>query len=380
MNIHPVAEIFPRMPATEFAALKSDIAAHGLREPVWTKDGAIIDGRHRWRACEELGVECPVREYEGADLVAFVVSLNLRRRHLDESQRAMVAASLANLGEGRHSATASIEAVSQANAAQMLNVSRSAVQRAAAVREAGVPELVSAVQDGLVSVSAAADVATLAPEDQSEVVARGEREILLAAKEIRARKADDRRAERVAKIVEISKGNGVMAQGSYPVIYCDPPWRYDHIETESRAIENQYPTMSIDEIKGMALGDIAADDCVLFMWATSPKLAEAMEVLTAWGFVYRTCAVWDKQVIGMGYYFRQQHELLLVATKGNPVTPSPANRPSSVVSVKRGEHSRKPDEFYTLIENMYPEFAKVELFARGSRAGWSAWGNQAVAA
>lgn len=170
MNIHPVAEIFPRMPAAEFEALKADIAAHGLREPAWAKDGAIIDGRHRWRACEELGVECPVREYEGADLVAFVVSLNLRRRHLDESQRAMVAASLANLGEGRPSATASIEAVSQTNAAQMLNVSRSAVQRAAAVFADGSPELVSAVQDGLVSVSAATEAAELDADTQRAIV------------------------------------------------------------------------------------------------------------------------------------------------------------------------------------------------------------------
>lgn len=92
MNTHPVADIFPRMSAASFEALKSDIAEHGLREPVWTNGGAIIDGRHRWQACSELGIPCPTREYEGADLVAFVVSLNLQRRHLDENQRAMVAA------------------------------------------------------------------------------------------------------------------------------------------------------------------------------------------------------------------------------------------------------------------------------------------------
>lgn len=169
MQIHPVAEIFPRMPATEFAALKSDIAAHGLREPVWTKDGAIIDGRHRWRACEELGVECPVREYEGADLVAFVVSLNLRRRHLDESQRAMVAASLANLGEGRPE-TAQICAVSQTAAADMLNVSRRMVQSAVAVKRDGADELVAAVQDGLVSVSAATEAVELDADTQRAIV------------------------------------------------------------------------------------------------------------------------------------------------------------------------------------------------------------------
>lgn len=169
MNIHPVAEIFPRMPAAEFEALKADISAHGLREPAWAKDGAIIDGRHRWRACEELGVECPVREYEGADLVAFVVSLNLRRRHLDESQRAMVAASLATLGRGRQSNTP-IGVFTQREAAELLNVAERSVQRAAAVRADGAPELVSAVQDGLVSVSAATEAAELDADTQRAIV------------------------------------------------------------------------------------------------------------------------------------------------------------------------------------------------------------------
>jgi N6-adenosine-specific RNA methylase IME4 len=116
------------------------------------------------------------------------------------------------------------------------------------------------------------------------------------------------------------------------------------------------------------------------MWATSPKLAEAFEVLDAWGFSYRTCAVWDKQKIGMGYYFRQQHELLLVAVRGTPPTPLPANRPASIFSYPRGEHSSKPHEVYEVIEAMYPELPKLEMFCRTPRAGWGAWGNQAKAA
>ncbi|WP_434664761.1 MT-A70 family methyltransferase [Paraburkholderia sp. A3BS-1L] len=187
-----------------------------------------------------------------------------------------------------------------------------------------------------------------------------------------------RRAERIAYILDICTGNAPLdgiAQ-RYPVLYVDPPWRYEHVKTESRAIENQYPTMSLEEIKALPVAEIAFDDCVLFMWATSPKLAEAFEVLTAWGFTYRTCAVWDKQKIGMGYYFRQQHELLLVATRGDPIVPEPYARAPSVFSYPRAEHSAKPVECYAMIEAMYPELPRLEMFARLSRGGWDAWGNQ----
>lgn len=386
MRVHPVADIFPRMTAAEYAALRDDIEAHGQREPIWVFDGQIIDGRHRAQACEDLGIEPAVREYDGdeSSLVAFVVSLNLHRRHLDESQRAIVAGRLSNLRDGQRADQAApigAPAVSQDAAAELLNVGRRSVQRAREVLDHGAPELVAAVERGEVSVSAAASVAEMPKEAQAEIIARGEREILEAAKAIRTKKAETRRAERVEKIVEISKGNAPLGQIAerYPVIYADPPWRYEHIETESRAVENQYPTMALDEIKALDLDAITLDDCVLFMWATSPKLAEAFEVLNAWGFEYRTCAVWDKQKIGMGYYFRQQHELLLVAVRGQPLTPAPANRPSSVLSFPRGEHSAKPAEVYELIEAMYPELPKLEMFCRSPRDGWGAWGNQAAA-
>ncbi|MGQ0563323.1 MAG: MT-A70 family methyltransferase, partial [Gemmatimonadota bacterium] len=162
--------------------------------------------------------------------------------------------------------------------------------------------------------------------------------------------------------------------GRYDVIYADPPWRYEYVKTESRAIENHYPTMSREEIAALSVP--AIDDCVLFLWATSPKLADAMYVIQEWRFVYRTCAVWDKGQIGMGYYFRQQHELLLVATRGNPGTPEPSERVGSVVHSPRADHSQKPGIFYELIERMYPHAARCELFARNERVGWASWGNE----
>jgi N6-adenosine-specific RNA methylase IME4 len=164
----------------------------------------------------------------------------------------------------------------------------------------------------------------------------------------------------------------------YSLIYADPPWRYEHAKTKSREIENQYPTMALDEICALPVDSFAADDCTLLMWTTSPKLAESMEVIHAWGFNYRTCAVWDKERMGMGYYFRQQHELLLVATKGSPGVPDPSVRVSSVFRFKRDEkHSSKPVEVAEAIEAMYPNAKKIELFCRSPRDGWDVWGNQA---
>jgi N6-adenosine-specific RNA methylase IME4 len=132
--------------------------------------------------------------------------------------------------------------------------------------------------------------------------------------------------------------------------------------------------MDLDDISALKVP--SAKNCVLFLWATAPKLREALKVIDSWGFEYKTHAVWDKQKIGMGYYFRGQHELLLVATKGEPGTPLPADRPSSLISIPRTGHSEKPVLVYELLEQMYPNKQYFEMFARNERSGWQAWGNQ----
>lgn len=165
-------------------------------------------------------------------------------------------------------------------------------------------------------------------------------------------------------------------QSRFTIIYADPPWEYDYSKSDSRRIENNYPTMPIEAICALPVDSVAAADCVLFVWATSPKLAEAMRVIDAWGFTYRTSMVWVKDKIGMGYYARQRHELLLIATRGTLPVPDPAVRPDSVVEAPRLEHSAKPHRFYSLIEAMYPDMPRLELFARNTRPGWTAWGNE----
>jgi N6-adenosine-specific RNA methylase IME4 len=146
-----------------------------------------------------------------------------------------------------------------------------------------------------------------------------------------------------------------------PVIYADPPWRYEFAVSGSRQIENQYPTMSVEDI---AKEDPAPEeDAVLFMWVTSPKLPEGLQVMQAWGFTYRTSMVWVKPQIGMGYYARSQHEFLLIGTLGSLPAPLPENRPSSVIDGRRTEHSAKPD-LRPMLNSMYPDLWKREMFSR----------------
>lgn len=165
-----------------------------------------------------------------------------------------------------------------------------------------------------------------------------------------------------------------LPEGEYQVILADPPWRYEFSETSMRAVENQYPTMGLEDISDLDIP--SADKAVLFLWATAPKLEEALQVLNAWGFTYKTCAVWDKEIIGMGYWFRGQHELLLVGVKGGMETPNPENRVSSVIKERRDKHSKKPGKVYEIIEAMFPGRRYIELFAREQRPGWGCWGNE----
>jgi N6-adenosine-specific RNA methylase IME4 len=164
----------------------------------------------------------------------------------------------------------------------------------------------------------------------------------------------------------------------YSLILADPPWRYDFSNTSGRAVENHYPTMDISDLCKLPVGGIAADNSILFLWATSPKLPEAFEVMKAWGFDYKTCAIWRKSGMGLGYYFRQDHELLLIGTRGTPGVPPPEARVSSVVDASKSRHSEKPEVFRDLIEAMYPQSKRVELFCRKPREGWTVWGNEVV--
>ena len=171
---HPLANIFPLIDGQAYQELMADVAKHGVREPVWLYEGKILDGRNRYRAAMAMGVECPTRKYIGDDATGFVISLNLHRRHLTESQRAMVGAKLANMKQGQRTdiePSANLQNVSQSDAAELLNVSPRSVASAAKVQAEAPLEVVRAVEQGAMSVSLAAKVVELSEADISEITA-----------------------------------------------------------------------------------------------------------------------------------------------------------------------------------------------------------------
>ena len=166
-------------------------------------------------------------------------------------------------------------------------------------------------------------------------------------------------------------------EGPFELVYADPPWQLGHPDSKN-APENHYPCMPLDEIKALPIP--AADDAVLFLWAVNGLLPEALEVMAAWGFEYRTNLVWAKPSVGLGVWARNRHELLLIGRRGTISPPEPDQRPDSVIEAPRHRHSTKPDAVYELIETAYPHLSKLELFHRGhARPGWTTWGNQSDA-
>lgn len=180
------------------------------------------------------------------------------------------------------------------------------------------------------------------------------------AKAIRARK--------------LSKPAQVDSIGPFDLIVADPPWLYEHCGVRNWGVENHYPPASLARIRSHKPD--ASKNSILLLWATAPKLEEALQVMTAWGFKYRTCAVWDKELTGMGYWWRVQHELLLLGTRGKPRATPESERIPSLFRSRRGKHSVKPVAVMEWIERAFPHLSKLEMYCRSPRPGWAAWGNE----
>ena len=173
-----------------------------------------------------------------------------------------------------------------------------------------------------------------------------------------------------------------LPRGRYRVIYADPPWWYgtpQHGKTEQVAtLGTHYPSMKTGAICDLPVGDMAADNAVLFLWATSPLLFEAKAVIDAWGFTYKASIVWDKVLHNVGHYVSVRHEFLLICTRGSCL-PDSDKLHDSVVSIERTAHSAKPEQFRDIIDEMYTPVKgdRLELFARAATPKhWASWGNQ----
>lgn len=173
--------------------------------------------------------------------------------------------------------------------------------------------------------------------------------------------------------------------GEFGTVLADPPWRFQNktgkIAPEHKRLR-RYDTLSLEEIKSIPVGSIAAEKSHLYLWVPNALLADGLEVLKAWGFTYKTNLVWFKtrkdggpDGRGVGFYFRNVTELVLFGVKGSLRTGARGRSQVNLLSSMKREHSRKPDELYEIIETCSPG-PYLELFARGSRSKWATWGNE----
>ena len=356
---HPQAARVPAMVADEYQAFLLDIAVRGLQAPLEiTPAGIVLDGHQRLRAAIELGLETvPVVVVpHTVDEVEYMLLAALRRRQLSDSQRAALAVELEQVRHAREQARSRSNAnlkqgtigpevatlpprqgKTRDHAAQLAGVSARLIQDALTVQQAD-PDLFEQVKAGRIPAS-------------------------VASRRIRRQHRDLHLPEALP-----------LPNGPFQVVYADPPWQLGNPDGPY-APENHYPTLTLDQLK--ALQPPATEDALLYLWAVNCLLPEALKLMEAWGFVYKTNLVWVKPSIGLGKWTRNRHELLLLGRKGSHPPPDPEDLPDSVIEADRRRHSQKPDQVYELIERAHPTASKLELFARGTTPpGWTTWGNQ----
>jgi N6-adenosine-specific RNA methylase IME4/ParB-like chromosome segregation protein Spo0J len=354
LRLHPSCAEVPVMAEAEYESFRADIRERGILVPLEiSTEGIVLDGRHRLRAASQLHLKTvPVRIVTPADEHEHVLLAALQRRHLSASQRAALTVELDWYREAK----------AQAEQNRLANLTSSENKPPLPARGERTRELGARLAG--VSTRTLQDASTVHEHDPQlfEQVKRGVVPVHRAARKVR-------RAQRDASLPSAPP----LPEGPFELIYADPPWQLGN-PNGAHAPENHYPTLPNDEIANLRVP--AAPSAVLFLWAVNCRLPQAFEVMRAWGFAYTTNLAWVKPSIGLGNWTRNRHELLLVGRRGNVALPDPEDRPDSVIEAKRGRHSEKPARVYELLERMYPQKSKLELFARRARHGWAAWGNQ----
>jgi len=377
-------KLIPPLTPDEYKQLETNCIEEGIRDAIITWNGYIIDGHNRYKIAQDwcLVFKLEPKEFKSEqDVKVWMILNQFGRRNIGNYTRAKLALELEDIFKEKAKENLKLAAEKTNTGFQIsekaLNlfdeekpIKKIEIEKVNSVKE--VAKLADLSHDTIAKVKKIEEKA--APEIK-EKLSTGELTINQAYQDI---KKEEKKEEFKEKRKLISEQVNHVDINDIPekfdVIYCDPPWRYDFSETTNREIENHYTTMECKDICKMNVP--AADNCVLFMWATAPKLLEAIEVIKAWGFEYKTHAIWDKEKIGMGYWFRGQHELLMVATKGKVSPPDSAIRISSVIKEERTKHSKKPDCVAEYIELAFFEKSKIELFCREPRKGWYSFGNQ----
>ncbi|MBR8000400.1 MT-A70 family methyltransferase [Burkholderia vietnamiensis] len=371
------------------AALEQSLREIGqVNDIITAHDGAfVLDGRDLLAACKAVGIEPRIRDLGDLaddEMAAYAHHGNAMRKDLPAGARALMAAARATRtrGSNQHDAGA---APSIAQAAAEAGVSSDSVLRAKTVAASGCDALISKVAEGAIPVSVAEKLVKAAKGDSTLIERMVESGIGRVQRELYKDEVLKPKRERAHQLAAqnpvAARQLDDFAEGSFEVIQADFPWRYTNMSTGSGDPSHHYPLMSLDEIKAMPIGRLAAPNSVMFMWCVNAMLPEAIEVMKHFGFNYAHNIVWakDSHVISNGAVI-SRHEILLVGRRGLTLHQrDEAKIPSwHWTKGETFEHSQKPAWFSEQIDRMYPDCTKLELFARAPRAGWTTWGNELV--
>jgi N6-adenosine-specific RNA methylase IME4 len=279
----------------------------------------------------------------------------------------------------------------------MFNISRRSVQHATTVLKQGAPELQSAVQEGIIAVSTAAEIAERPREEQKAILdalprdeagkltPEAKKEIRKVAKEVRTEDQAVKKQKRAEKEAALGAKIRALPEIKAGLIISDFEWHFK-VRSEDTGMDrhasNHYVTAkeshTPEEIveRQRERMQVAADDCIHLMWCPASFNAIALKVMELQGFKYVSQFAWIKPGIGTGFWVRDKHELLLIGVRGKVPAPAMGDQFDSAIPADKGEHSEKPDFQYEIAEHYFPSLPKIELNARRHREGWIQWGNQ----
>jgi N6-adenosine-specific RNA methylase IME4 len=362
--------LLPPLTSDEYKTLEESIIENGCREPLIVWNDILIDGHNRFEICSKHNIDYQIKEIhaENIDEVkVWIIDNQKGRRNLTDGWKFELAQVKKEilLKQGREKQK---ETLMRGNSAPVLSIIDKTEHN---TRD----EIASELGWSTGKVAIADKVWKEAKPEIKEKIKNGEVTFNQAYTDI---KREKKKEEIKQKQIEQSKNykNVKMPDKIYRIIYADPPWKYNDKQEISSlgGAGKHYLTMTINEICNMKLPKIN-DDAVLFLWVTAPLLEDVFKIINAWGFKYKAQFIWDKIQHNMGHYNSVRHEILLICTKGS-CTPDNKKLYDSVQSIKKTEHSRKPDEFRNIIDTLYPYGNRIELFARTKTENWDAWGNE----
>ena len=369
--------LIPPLTTEEYKQLERNILEEGIRDPLVTWNGILVDGHNRYRIAQEYDIDYVTVEKEFADMNAvkeWMVNNQLGRRNLPEFVRGELLSYVRNLlrDVGKEKL---IEIGKTYGEGHKKEEGLSIIDKASHdTRKIFADKLGwSEGKTGMFDV-----VTKKAPEELKAKLRTGELSINQAYKEV---KKEEKKAERVEliqkQIEDIEEGLLPDLVGLFDVVSVDPPWPYEgesknitSFDSVGRRVANPYPEMSIEQIKAIELP--LMKDAVVLLWTTHKFLPDAFEILKEWNLDYKATLVWNKEKIGMGAWFRMQCEFCLVGIKGKPYWENTTYR--DIIIEARREHSRKPDSFFEMIEKITMG-NRLEYFSREKREGWKVFGN-----